>query len=142
VLAGSVSGSTLQGGVVPEKAKARIDPRISTEFRVDLEYPWRSGAWRHAQSLDMSASGIYVSSEVDLPLKAQLGCRVYLPSSGGETDRLIDAQAIVVRVIPPEADSREWRYGLYFVELSESDAESIRRFVFIPGEGTLCGDHP
>ena len=112
------------------KPKARVDPRVTAEFRVDLEYPWRSGEWARARSLDLSASGIYVGSDRDLPLKAQVGCKVYLPAADGDPERRIDAQAIVVRVNLPDPGSKEWRYGLYFVELSESDAESLRRFVF------------
>lgn len=115
---------------MPEKAKARIDPRISAEFRVDLEYPWGCGDWSRARSLDLSTSGIYVGTERDLPLKAQVGCRIHLPENGSGARKIIQAQAIVVRVKGPKTGSQEWRYGLYFVELSESDAEALRRFVF------------
>ncbi len=115
---------------MPDKAQARIDPRVAADFRVDLEYPWQSGAWSLARSLDLSSSGIYVGSESDLPLKAQVGCRIHLPSPPPEDGTLIEAQAIVVRINPPVDGTEEWRYGLYFVELSEIDAEAIRKFIF------------
>lgn len=115
---------------MPQKIQARVDPRVSAEFRVELEYPWGSGQWVGARSLDLSASGIHVATDNDLPLKAQLGCRVHLPETGGGPETMLQAQAIVVRVSGPEPGSKEWRYGLYFVELSESDAEALRRFIF------------
>jgi len=127
---GDLHVHALRGGGVLEKAKARVDPRISVEFRVDLEYPWGAGEWFRARSLDLSASGIYVGTERDLPLKAQLGCRIHLPATDADPDSLVQAQAIVVRINGPEQGTQERKYGLYFVELSESDAEIIRRFIF------------
>jgi len=115
---------------LPGEGKGRLDPRVTVQLRVDVEYPARSGSWAEAHSFDLSASGVYVRCERTLPLQAQVGCRLFLPPAGGEPDRLIDVQAIVIRVSPPDDGSSGWRYGLYFVEIEGADLESIRRFVF------------
>jgi c-di-GMP-binding flagellar brake protein YcgR len=103
---------------------------VDVSIRVDVEYPARSGSWSRGESYDLSASGVYVRCGQTLPLKAQVFCRLFIPPAGGDPDRLIDAQAIIVRVNPPETGSQEWRYGLYFVALDGGDLEAIRRFVF------------
>jgi len=115
---------------LPAEGKGRLDPRVTARLRVDVEYPALSGSWSQAESFDLSASGVYVRSEGTLPLQAQVGCRIFLPPAGGAVDRLIDVQAIVIRVSPPDDGSSGWRYGLYFVEIPGGDLEAIRRFVF------------
>jgi c-di-GMP-binding flagellar brake protein YcgR len=115
---------------LPKTGGARLDPRVSVSVRVDIEYPARSGSWARAESFDLSVSGVYIRCSATLPLKAQVGCRLFMPPAAGEPDRLIDAQAVVVRVNPPDDGSRDWRYGLYFVEVENDDLEAIRRFVF------------
>ena len=112
------------------EGKGRLDPRVAAKLRVDVEYPPRGDAWTRAESIDLSASGVYVRCGQTLPLKSQVGCRVFLPASGAEEDNLVDTQAVVVRVDLPETGSKEWRYGLYFLNLEERDLEAIRRFVF------------
>src|SRR5262245_45834016 len=100
-------------------------------MRVDIEYPPRAGSWTSAQTLDLSASGSYLTFVGEnLPLKAQVGCRIYLPPSADQADRVIDCEAVVVRVDTPGQGVREWRYGLYFLGLAEQDLLAIRRFVF------------
>lgn len=109
---------------------ARLDPRIAVTLRVDIEYPARSEMWARAESLDLSASGLYLRCAIALPLKAQVGCRIFLPPAGGHEDFLVDSQAVVVRVDNPSAGSKEWRYGLYFVDIQDGDLQAIRRYVF------------
>ena len=113
-----------------QRGGGRLDPRVTVNLRVDIEYPARSGSWSRSESFDLSASGVYIRCSDTLPLKAQVSCRIFLPPVGGEPDRLIDAQAVVVRVNPPDDGSQDWRYGLYFVEVGPQDLEAIRRFVF------------
>ena len=93
---------------MPEKAKARIDPRVSAEIRVDLEYPWGSGGWTSARSLDLSSSGIYVGTEKDLPLKAQLGCRIYLSSEGDDPEIMLQARIPGVFLPPGGSAASVW----------------------------------
>jgi c-di-GMP-binding flagellar brake protein YcgR len=118
-----------RGAVTSEKS-ARLDPRIPVRVRVDIQYPPGAATWTRADSLDLSASGGYVRCDLALPLKAQVGCRVHLPPAGGQEDRLIDCDAVVVRVDAPEPGTKEWRYGLYFLGIAEGDRQAIRRFVF------------
>jgi len=99
-------------------------------IRVDIQYPLRAGAWGRAVTTDLSASGAYVRCEPSFPLKAQVGCRIYVPPAGGEPDRLIDTDALIVRVDAPEPGIKEWRYGLYFLALNEPDLQALRRFIF------------
>lgn len=113
-----------------QEGKGRLDPRIAIRMRVDIEYPPRAGSWNSAQTLDLSASGSYLAFEENLPLKAQVGCRIYLPKAAGQEDRVIDCEAVVVRVDTPGEGVSAWRYGLYFLGLAESDLQAIRRFVF------------
>lgn len=115
---------------MPKIGGSRLDPRVAVAIRVDIEYPTRSGSWSRAESFDLSASGVYIRCSDTLPLKAQVGCRVFMPPVAGDPDRLIDAEAVVVRVNPPDDGTKDWRYGLYFVEVEKDDLESIRRFVF------------
>jgi c-di-GMP-binding flagellar brake protein YcgR len=114
---------------VTQEWKGRLDPRIAIQMRVDIEYP-RGGAWNRAQTLDLSASGSYLAFGENLPLKAQVGCRIYLPPAAGQEDRVIDCEAVVVRVDTPGQGVRDWRYGLYFLGLADGDLQAIRRFVF------------
>ncbi|MBI3449703.1 MAG: PilZ domain-containing protein [Acidobacteria bacterium] len=116
------------------EGKPRLDPRIAVRLRVDIQYPLRGAHWRRGETYDLSASGSCCRCELDLPLKAQVGCRIYLPPAGGEGESLIDTDAVVVRVDSPEPGSREWRYGLYFVNLSETDFQSLKRFVYASRE--------
>jgi len=99
-------------------------------LRVDVQYPLRGAHWLRGETYDLSASGSALSCNLDLPLKAQVGCRLYLPPAGGEEDRLIDIDAVVVRVDPPEPGKKEWRYGLYFLSLNEPDLQALKKFVF------------
>lgn len=115
--------------MAPE-AKPRLDPRIAVRLRVDIQYPLRGAHWRRADTFDLSASGTYLRCDLDLPLKAQVGSRLYLPPVGGEEDHLIDTDSVVVRVDAPEPGTKEWRYGLYFLNLNEKDLQVLRRFVF------------
>jgi c-di-GMP-binding flagellar brake protein YcgR len=125
----------MDGGAVPAEGKPRLDPRIAVRLRVDVQYPLGSSHWRRAETFDLSASGSYLRCDLDLPLKAQVGCRLYLPPAGGEEDHLIDTDAVVVRVDAPEPGAREWRYGLYFLNLSEADLQVLRKFVFATYQG-------
>jgi len=115
---------------VAEEGKPRLDPRIAVRLRVDVQYPLGGAHWRRAETFDLSASGSCLRCDLDLPLKAQVGCRMYLPPAGGEEDHLIDTDAVVVRVDAPEQGTREWRYGLYFLNLSEADLQVLRKFIF------------
>jgi len=115
--------------VAPE-GKPRLDPRIAVGVRADVQYPLRGVQWCRAETIDLSASGCYLSCDLDMPLKAQVGCRLYLPPVGKEEDHLIDTEAVVVRVDSPEPGKKEWRYGLYFLNLNEADLQVLRKFVF------------
>jgi c-di-GMP-binding flagellar brake protein YcgR len=115
--------------VIPE-SKGRLDPRIPLKLRMDVQYPPGTSQWNRTETVDISTSGAYVRCKESLPLKAQVGCRLYLPPAGDAGEKLIDMEAVIVRVDPPERGSVEWRYALFFLGISESDLESLRRFVY------------
>ena len=113
-----------------QQGKGRLDPRVAVKIRVDIQYPPRGITWCRAETIDISASGGCLRCDRDIPLKAQVGCRIYLPPVDGQEDQLIDCEAVVVRVDTPEPGSKEWRYGLYFLGLEGPNLQAIRRFVF------------
>jgi c-di-GMP-binding flagellar brake protein YcgR len=115
---------------VSEEGKARLDPRIAVQIRVDIQYPPHGATWTRAETIDLSASGGYVKCQQSLPLKTQVGCRLYLPAAGEQEEKLIDCDAVVLRTDVPESGNKEWRYALYFLGLAEVDLQAIRRFVF------------
>jgi c-di-GMP-binding flagellar brake protein YcgR len=75
-----------------------------------------------AEGLDISEGGLRCRSPEPVDPLSQIFLIVSIPKEGGE--HLIKAEATVVRV---EKKKNGYVYGICFNQLSETDAQSIRR---------------
>jgi len=84
----------------------------------------------HAESLNVSANGVYFASRAYIPLLTRLRITLELPADGGSTSR-VSCDGVVVRT-EPEAESpgvREYQVACYFTDISESDQRRLETYI-------------
>jgi hypothetical protein len=83
-----------------------------------------------AESLNVSANGVYFASRAFIPLLTKLRVTLELPGDDGATSR-VSCDGVVVRTEPEKetASTREYQVACYFTEISESDRGRLESYI-------------
>jgi hypothetical protein len=83
-----------------------------------------------AESLNVSANGVYFASRAYIPLLTRLRVTLELPGDGGSTSR-VSCDGVVVRTDPEQesAATREYQVACYFTEISDTDRTRLESYI-------------
>jgi hypothetical protein len=83
-----------------------------------------------AESLNVSANGVYFASRTFIPLLTRLRVTLELPGDGGATSR-VACDGVVVRTEPEKetASAREYQVACYFTEISDADRSRLESYI-------------
>lgn len=76
---------------------------------------------------DVSIGGVSCFSPKPVPEMTRMRLRIELPLP--DEERWISAEAIVVRVDPPQGERKDYRLALFFTQLSDADKAVLRRYL-------------
>jgi len=119
-----------------QDGNARLDPRVRLCLRFKATPRWKGATCVEMETLDLSATGLACRSPINLPLKTQIGIVLALPALKDTPATRLRCEAVVVNSEHVGRAPGEWRAGLYFLDLSASDRELLRRFVFMARDTT------
>jgi hypothetical protein len=83
-----------------------------------------------AESLNVSANGVYFASRAYIPLLTRLRVTLELPDGSGASSR-VSCDGVVVRT-DPETEApgvREYQVACYFTEISDTDRERLESYI-------------
>ena len=83
-----------------------------------------------AESLNVSANGVYFASRAFIPLLTRLRITLELPEESGTASR-VSCDGVVVRT-EPEAEAasvREYQVACYFTEISDADRRRLESYI-------------
>jgi hypothetical protein len=105
------------------RGSARVPARLAMEITLGDD---RS----RAESLNVSANGVYFASESFIPLLTKLRVTLELPGEGGTASR-VSCDGVVVRTEPETetASVREYQVACYFTEISEADRTRLESYI-------------
>jgi hypothetical protein len=83
-----------------------------------------------AESLNVSANGVYFASRSFIPLLTRLRVTLELPGEAGATSR-VACDGVVVRTDPEKEtpSAREYQIACYFTEISETDQTRLESYI-------------
>ena len=84
----------------------------------------------HAESLNVSANGVYFASPTFIPLLTRLRITLELPGEAGGKSR-VACDGVVVRTEPEteRPDTSEYQVACYFTEISEHDHARLEAYI-------------
>ena len=105
------------------RSAARVPARLSMEITL-------GGERASAESLNVSANGVYFASRAYIPLLTKLRVTLELPGDGGATSR-VSCDGVVVRTEPENESSstREYQVACYFTEISDADRVRLESYI-------------
>jgi len=109
----------------------QVERRTATRVNARLAMEITLGADRtRAESLNVSASGVYFSSPTFIPLLTRLRIMLELPDdAGGRGEVAVDG--VVVRTEPEAEEPGEAAYQVacYFTDISERDKARLEAYI-------------
>lgn len=109
-------------------SERRREPRYDRNLPLRVGHDSTDGL--RAESINISTRGLYCKSPRYVAPFAKLRVAVELPFVGGDT-ATVECEGVVVRV-EPEVETvgvKDYRLAVYFLNLEDSCAELIARFV-------------
>src|SRR5512134_2307703 len=108
---------------VERRGSARVPARLSMEITL-------GGERASAESLNVSANGVYFASRAFIPLLTKLRVTLELPGEGGATSR-VSCDGVVVRTEPEQESSstREYQVACYFTDISDTDRTRLESYI-------------
>lgn len=105
------------------RGSTRVPARLSMEIIL-------GGDRAPAESLNVSANGVYFSSRAFIPLLTRLRVTLELPGDAGATSR-VSCDGVVVRTEPEieTPSAREYQVACYFTEISEVDRTRLESYI-------------
>jgi hypothetical protein len=105
------------------RGSARVPARLAMEIIL-------GGDRAPAESLNVSANGVYFASRAFIPLLTKLRVTLELPGEGGATSR-VSCDGVVVRTDPEKeaASVREYQIACYFTEIAEADRSRLESYI-------------
>jgi PilZ domain-containing protein len=105
------------------RGSTRVPARLSMEIIL-------GGDRAQAESLNVSANGVYFSSRAFIPLLTRLRVTLELPGDAGATSR-VSCDGVVVRTEPENEtpSAREYQVACYFTAISESDRTRLESYI-------------
>lgn len=107
----------------PERRSAtRVSAKLAMEITLGEDRA-------HAESLNVSANGVYFASGTFIPLLTKLRITLELPEDGGKRSR-VSCDGVVVRT-EPEAEVADGSYEVacYFTDIAERDRERLESYI-------------
>jgi hypothetical protein len=83
-----------------------------------------------AESLNVSANGVYFASRAFIPILTRLRITLELPESAGANSQ-VSCDGVVVRT-EPEAEEptvREYQVACYFTDISDADRQRLEAYI-------------
>jgi hypothetical protein len=83
-----------------------------------------------AESLNVSANGVYFASRTYIPLLTRLRVTLELPGDGGATSR-VACDGVVVRTEPETEtpSAREYQVACYFTDIADADRVRLESYI-------------
>ena len=108
---------------VERRTAARVPARLAMEITV-------GGGLARAETLNVSANGVYFASLAFIPLLTKLRITLELPEDGGDPSR-VTCDGVVVRTEPEEETPGESDYQVacYFTDISDRDRERLESYI-------------
>jgi hypothetical protein len=105
------------------RSAARVAARLAMEITL-------GGDRAPAESLNVSANGVYFASPAFIPLLTRLRITLELPESAGKSSR-VACDGVVVRSEPDieSPDTREYEVACYFTEIADADRERLESYI-------------
>ncbi len=105
------------------RGSARVPARLSMEITLGNDRA-------SAESLNVSANGVYFASQSFIPLLTKLRVTLELPAEGGATSK-VSCDGVVVRTEPEKemASAREYQVACYFTEISDADRSRLESYI-------------
>lgn len=108
------------------RRSVRAPAKLAMEIKI-------SGEYARAESLNVSANGVYFSSSVHIPPLTRLEITLMLPASESARAKNTEVicEGVVVRVQPdkPEKNREAYEIACYFTAISEKDREQLESYI-------------
>jgi c-di-GMP-binding flagellar brake protein YcgR len=111
----------------------RKSVRIPAKLAMEIKISGKDSAL--AESINVSANGVYFASPAFIPVLTKLEVNLSLPSSGDDesskSTRLILCEGVVVRIEPEEEDPAASRYQIacYFTSINDKDKDYLDSYI-------------
>lgn len=105
------------------RGSTRVPARLSMEIILGADRA-------SAESLNVSANGVYFASRSYIPLLTRLRVTLELPGDAGSTSR-VSCDGVVVRTEPENENpsTREYQIACYFTEISDGDRDRLESYI-------------
>ncbi len=105
------------------RSAARVAARLAMEITLGNDRA-------RAESLNVSANGVYFASATYIPLLTRLRITLELPESSGRASR-VACDGVVVRSEPEEESpgTSEYEVACYFTEIADADRERLESYI-------------
>jgi hypothetical protein len=116
-----------------EMLERRKSVRIPAKLAMEIKIGGKDTS--PAESINVSANGVYFSSPTFLPVLTKLEVNLSLPASGeresGKTTRLISCEGVVVRTEPEQEQSGVSSYEIacYFTSINAKDKDVLESYI-------------
>jgi len=109
---------------VDRRGSARVPARLAMEITLG------GGDRAAAESLNVSANGVYFASRAFIPVLTRLRVTLELPGESGAASR-VACDGVVVRTEPETetASAREYQIACYFTEISDTDRQRLESYI-------------
>src|SRR5262245_3195508 len=126
--------------------QARLDPRLRLRLGVDVTPGWQGARRVRMEIFDLSTNGAALVSPIYLPLKTQVSIELKLPPLPNLAAFELKCEAVVVNIEEIGHERKNWRAGLFFLNLNHIEHSLLRRFVFgalaaIDGQDSVDAAH-
>jgi hypothetical protein len=83
-----------------------------------------------AESLNVSANGVYFASRAFIPLLTRLRVTLELPGDAGSSSR-VSCDGVVVRTEPEKESpsTREYQIACYFTDIADTDRARLESYI-------------
>jgi hypothetical protein len=110
----------------------REHARYPAVFEIEGSVPAKGEVARMKAS-NLSAGGLYCTSDVGFDEMTMLSVRLMLPSGNGDGAEPLDVEAVVVRRVPLESSVGNSRYelALYFPRLDDTQRDRINGYLAV-----------
>jgi len=107
---------------VERRTAARVPARLAMELTL-------GGGRTRAETLNVSANGVYFASTTFIPLLTKLRITLELPEDGAPSK--VTCDGVVVRTEPEveTAGEDDYQVACYFTDMSELDRERLESYI-------------
>ncbi len=107
---------------VERRTAARVPARLAMELTL-------GGGRTRAETLNVSANGVYFASTTFIPLLTKLRITLELPEEGAPSK--VTCDGVVVRTEPEveTAGEDDYQVACYFTDMSELDRERLESYI-------------